>query len=144
MPGVQSRRWIFTLNNYTEEEVADLEREEEVFTYLLFGKEIVSSTGTPHLQGYFEFDPGKVSVEPEKVAFWRDNLLHTPSHPSSIGCSSSSSPFLRLDILITLGSAVTDSAPRGASVCNLPSGVHSCSGLPICNHLYKFDPCGQI
>lgn len=53
-PRVSSKRWVFTLNNYTEEEVAALTDDAGTeFAYLLFGKE-VSSTGTPHLQGYFE------------------------------------------------------------------------------------------
>ncbi len=51
---VSSRRWCFTLNNYTEAEVAALTADQGAsFTYLLFGKE-VGDSGTPHLQGYFE------------------------------------------------------------------------------------------
>ncbi len=51
---LRSKRWIFTLNNYTEAEVEELKGETDAYTYLLFGKEVAPTTGTPHLQGYFE------------------------------------------------------------------------------------------
>lgn len=46
------RRWVFTLNNYTEED----ERRLSTFdcSYLVYGREIGSS-GTPHLQGFVVF-----------------------------------------------------------------------------------------
>jgi len=53
----KSRKWVFTLNNYTVEE------EKQIHNYLLthksviwiYGFEIAPTTGTPHLQGYLEF-----------------------------------------------------------------------------------------
>ncbi len=56
----ESRRYIFTLNNYTEEDVKILMEEKVFFSYLLFGKEIAPTTGTPHLQGYFELPKKKI------------------------------------------------------------------------------------
>lgn len=51
----QARRWLFTLNNYTAEEERLLkEKFSENFSYLVFGHEVAPTTGTPHLQGYFE------------------------------------------------------------------------------------------
>ncbi len=47
----KSRRWAFTLNNYTE---LELEQMEHVFPKYIIGKE-VGKKGTPHLQGYGEF-----------------------------------------------------------------------------------------
>lgn len=45
----------FTLNNYTEEEYESICLWKKP-TYLVVGKEIAPTTGTPHLQGYVEFD----------------------------------------------------------------------------------------
>lgn len=57
--------WVFTLNNYAEGEIP-LRRQSDVFqstcnwehpnlVYLGFGREVASSTGTPHLQGMVVF-----------------------------------------------------------------------------------------
>lgn len=53
----QSKFWCFTLNNYSDADVLCCRRlvdSEEDCTYLVFGREL-SSSGTPHLQGYVEF-----------------------------------------------------------------------------------------
>lgn len=52
---VQSRRWVFTLNNYTPEEEASLKKNFHAnFSYMIYGHEVAPTTGTPHLQGYME------------------------------------------------------------------------------------------
>lgn len=52
------RRGVFTLNNYTQAEEDGLRELAtgplKVLSYLVYGKELAPSTGTPHLQGYFE------------------------------------------------------------------------------------------
>lgn len=48
----QARRWCFTLNNYTDEEIDRLKNWKTV-DYIIYGKEI-GENGTPHLQGYVE------------------------------------------------------------------------------------------
>lgn len=51
----KSRKWVFTLNNYTEEEFTKIkEFGEKNCKYFIVGKEIGES-GTPHLQGYMRF-----------------------------------------------------------------------------------------
>lgn len=48
------RHTVFTLNNYTDRDIDDLKNWDR-HSYLVFGKEVAPSTGTPHLQGYIEF-----------------------------------------------------------------------------------------
>jgi Putative viral replication protein len=57
----RSRRFCFTINNYTREHVENLRRIAETpeVTYLIFGKEVAPSTETPHLQGFIIFANGR-------------------------------------------------------------------------------------
>jgi len=55
MPRVNSRRWVFTLNNPTTEEIAHVSTslsDQARIVYGVYGKE-VGESGTPHLQGFF-------------------------------------------------------------------------------------------
>lgn len=54
MPSVISRRWVFTLNNYTaaEEQHVTTSAGTDRVDYLIYGRERGES-GTPHLQGFF-------------------------------------------------------------------------------------------
>lgn len=53
---ISGRRWCFTLNNWTQEELEHLRRlvPDKKLKYLCFGQEKAPDTGTLHLQGYFE------------------------------------------------------------------------------------------
>lgn len=54
MAPVQSRHWVFTLNNWTIDDDDRLKALGAQVTYLVYGYE-TSETGTPHLQGYVVF-----------------------------------------------------------------------------------------
>ena len=48
----QYANWVFTLNNYSAADEDTLQG--LPFNYLLYGREVAPSTGTPHLQGYIQ------------------------------------------------------------------------------------------
>lgn len=51
-----SRLFVFTFNNYDEEQIREAAATwQDYFTYLGFGEEIAPTTGTPHLQGLVRF-----------------------------------------------------------------------------------------
>lgn len=54
----RSKKWCFTLNNYTQTQIDALKSKFAGgdITYLIFGKETAPTTGTPHLQGYMELE----------------------------------------------------------------------------------------
>ncbi len=57
MPRRQARNWIFTLNNYSDEQVLHLQLlgASDEIRYLVYGYELAPTTGTPHLQGFVSF-----------------------------------------------------------------------------------------
>lgn len=52
MPSKQSQAWTFTVNNYTEKCLEQVESLKDFSSYLVVGKEVGEKKGTPHLQGY--------------------------------------------------------------------------------------------
>jgi hypothetical protein len=60
----RDRKFVFTMNNYTEEDEAMLTElliKEEVLN-LYIGREVAPSTGTKHLQGFVRFDNEKNEI----------------------------------------------------------------------------------
>lgn len=77
------KRWLFTINNYTDVDVAlftdggenNVQIDKRVFGDIrrsVFGKEVAPSSGTPHLQGYVEFS--------KRVSLLRIKALHRTAH----------------------------------------------------------------
>jgi len=64
--GDRSRRWCFTLNNYTAEDEAKIQSKD--IPFVIYGRERAPTTGTPHLQGYLELaDRGKTLSATKKM-----------------------------------------------------------------------------
>ncbi len=98
MPSVQSKRWVFTLNNYTPAEMMELkEATLETFSYLLFGEEI-GDEGTPHLQGYFELpkkrSPGGLAVSLPGLSRARLAIARGSAKENRVYCGKDSNPYV--------------------------------------------------
>lgn len=54
----RSAKWVFTINNYTEEMIYKLDEwfNSGVCKYAVYGKEVAPTTGTQHLQGYMHLE----------------------------------------------------------------------------------------
>lgn len=52
---IQASRYVFTLNNYNDENYEDYFSNFGIIKRVVFGFEVAPDTGTPHLQGYLEF-----------------------------------------------------------------------------------------
>lgn len=76
MPESRYRAWTITLNNYTKVDETYFWGEEITrdIRYLIVGKEIAPTTGTPHLQGYIYFKNAKTISAVKK--YLRTNEIH--------------------------------------------------------------------
>ena len=61
----RGKRWCFTINNYTETDVARCERID--CDYIVFGKEVGEEEHTPHLQGFVVFKNRKTFNAVKKI-----------------------------------------------------------------------------
>lgn len=60
----QSKNWVFTLNNYTDEDISSLKAIN--CNYILLGYE-VGENGTPHIQGFIQFEQKKRLTAMRKI-----------------------------------------------------------------------------
>jgi hypothetical protein len=70
----KSRAFVFTLNNYTNED--EIRVQNIKCNYLIYGREIAPSTGTPHLQGYVRFENAR-HFKSVKKEFTNETHLET-------------------------------------------------------------------
>jgi len=70
------RAWIFTLNNYTEEDKTKFInfKDNKQIKYFICGCEIAPTTGTPHIQGYIHFVNAKTREQTRKFISLRAHL----------------------------------------------------------------------
>lgn len=75
----RNRGWIFVLNNYTEDDVVEVNKIK--CEYLVYGREVAPTTGTPHLQGYVYFQNAKSFSAVRKMF---PNRIHIEKQIASI------------------------------------------------------------
>lgn len=80
-PTPKSRAWVFTINNWTEDEFYLVKN--TTCTYLVMGKEIAPTTGTPHLQGFVYFKALKSMASIKAAAGWARASLRIKSANST-------------------------------------------------------------
>lgn len=70
---VRARRWCFTLNNWLLEEYENIVEElTHKHSKFIIGDEIGEKCGTPHLQGYIEFENARTLLSIKKI----NNRMH--------------------------------------------------------------------
>ena len=82
----RSATWVFTINNYTDCDVARLESLDKEKFFTVFGEE-VGEKGTPHLQGYIRADLRIRRAQVEKVLGGHAWCAVTHDEQSAIGYS---------------------------------------------------------
>lgn len=81
----QAKHWVFTLNNFTEDEYKSLfekaKDESNGIVYLVAGKE-VGESGTPHIQGYVAFKSRKTLGRVKTIVGQRSHVECARGKPS--------------------------------------------------------------
>lgn len=88
-----SRRWVFTLNNPTQDEKTFLNTKFEdrnIFKYAVYGNEI-GQNGTPHLQGFF------VLSSPKRLAGVRTLLSDRAHFEAAVASSEQAADYCKKD-----------------------------------------------
>lgn len=70
----RSRTWVFTINNYTEDDEAKANSLKDKASYMVIGKEKGSKTQTKHLQGYVRLKDAKTMKALKKKFLPRAHL----------------------------------------------------------------------
>lgn len=112
----KSKYWCYTLNNYTKAELSKLMNYKT--TYHIIGDEVGKLRGTPHLQGYFEFNSEKKketlikafprasfritvgSAEDNKIYCSKESKIYESGESSKVGRGFRSDLILLKDIIL--------------------------------------------
>ncbi len=72
------KNYVFTLNNWTVDNDENLRNYyEQTCSFIIFGKEIAPTTGTPHLQGYIQLEK---RTRLKTILKWWKNTIHGAPH----------------------------------------------------------------
>lgn len=89
----KTRGFTFTLNNYTEDDVAQLQALK--CQYIIFGKEVAPTTGTPHLQGYVYFTGPRHIGGVRRLFKWHVDIPEGSASENAIYCGKDENPFIK-------------------------------------------------
>lgn len=95
MPATQLHSFVFTVNNYTDDDINIIQGSIDNFSYLIYGKE-VGESGTPHIQGYGELNKKKTLNALKKI-FPRAHIEKrrgTAKQASDYCCKDDKEPFI--------------------------------------------------
>jgi len=106
---VKSNRVCFTLNNYTEAEVEQLQwlKDEKIVKFAIVGKE-VGESGTPHLQGFVHLLSSHLKASQGTVSYWKGRPGFQRAHlETAKGSDEDSLKYCKKDgdVIIEFGSA---------------------------------------
>lgn len=85
-----ARNWVFTLNNYTDEDLERIAKPYEQVKYIAYSKE-VGESGTPHLQGFVcMWDPCRLSFFKRQLPRAHMEIMMGRLQDSDVYCSKQS------------------------------------------------------
>lgn len=82
---VQAKNWVFTLNNYTEQDELRLRQVDCV--WLIYGHETAPETGTQHIQGAICFKGKRDFNALQKLFKWHIEVMHGTPQDSKTYCT---------------------------------------------------------
>ena len=71
------RKWVFTLHNYTDDDMKRLANRYEHVRFIAYGNEIAPTTETSHLQGYV------CCWDPQPMSFFKRQIPRAHMEPSA-------------------------------------------------------------
>lgn len=76
----RTNRFAFTINNYTTDDVMWFDNNFNLFKYVCYGFEVGEDCGTPHMQGYLEFENNSKKSEKACASWFWDHGLKCKPH----------------------------------------------------------------